>query len=144
VIDKIIVVSDCGKVRKKESQHCAQFFNIKNIEFWNFPDGQLQENILNIFTRLLQTIHEGDTVFVPGYTETHPDHIAVEEAVMYASRDILFRYVYYIVSADNLPGSTIVLIPYGAKMSLFKELFPSQYEALHKTKFTFLTYEAYE
>src|SRR5699024_9505151 len=68
------------QMRKKEMEMVQQILGITNIEFWDFPDGELQVNLAAVALlkeKIMQ--FQPDIIYCPTIVDAHPDHLATAE-----------------------------------------------------------------
>jgi len=137
LIDEVITVAYCGKVRKEETRNMLNFFNIEGKTL-NYPDGKLTLFFHNIQYDINNVGEYGDIIFLPSNYEIHPDHKTISELEFPGCKIIEYSIGKL---PDNLEGFTFTQFRFKEKMKLFKKLYPSQYESLKSTNFDFLECE---
>lgn len=74
--------SNIVQEREKEARQAADLLGIKAIQFWRYPDRQLQVSspVVMKVVHCIETL-QPDCVFFPSVQEFHPDHRATAEIV---------------------------------------------------------------
>ena len=82
--------ADCGRDRRQESRNAAALLDLDvehgTLFFGNIPDGRLEErkDVLRNWLTDVAERFQPDTVIVHRRDDTHPDHVALHEAVIRA------------------------------------------------------------
>ena len=151
LINKVITVSDGGTVpegvnieyedyidiRYRETVNFREMFNLGGSYLW-YDDGELDKDFTKIQEEISNYVKPGDTIFLPSYSEKHPDHKTISKLIFPDC-----NVIEYSISTipDNLEGFTFTQFRFKEKMKLFKKLYPSQYESLRSSNYDFLECE---
>lgn len=101
--------------RKREAETAARMVGAGHITFLDYPDGQLSVS-RNTVERLVRVLLETrpDTVFLPFYTDRHPDHAATSRIFSAASRHLptVRCYAYSFWSPLPMYNVAVDITPY--------------------------------
>tara|TARA_Y100000034_G_scaffold135680_1_gene208594 strand:+ start:1851 stop:2483 length:633 start_codon:yes stop_codon:yes gene_type:complete len=99
------------KTRKEETEKIAKEIGIKEVIYFNLEDAQLNKKITKTTLEKLKKIiqkHKPSKIFAVSKRDTHPDHRAVNKAVLEVVDSIKTKYPVYTfqvwnIFTENLP-----------------------------------------
>lgn len=77
--------------REQEAINAAKVLKIKDLMFWRFPDGKLNENrtTKELLTSILKEF-KPDTIYAPSFLDPHPDHFETAKILASALKESKF------------------------------------------------------
>ncbi len=94
-----------SKTRKKEANEIATSIGIKRLIYFNLPDTQLKEAIDETIKEKLKNIIikvNPEKIFTVSEKDTHPDHRAVNKAVLEVANSLQKHYSIYTFQIWNI------------------------------------------
>lgn len=108
-------------IRKQEAFHATKAMGVKreNLHFLDLHDGKLSEEIVEVQKRLLDMlpIIRPSEVFLPNHDDSHMDHCAANEAVLFVLKKAKFTgdiCEYVVWDADIKKRPDKVMLKYNA------------------------------
>lgn len=123
------------KKRVEEAKETSDLLGIKHTIFLGLTDGKINEeiqtyNIIEKVKRIIQK-YKPDRIFCPSEFDPHPDHKAVNDAILKAVDGLkkpypVFTYEVWNVITEEHPALYIDITPYLKKKIEFMKRFKSQ------------------
>ncbi|MEA3379046.1 MAG: PIG-L deacetylase family protein [Nanoarchaeota archaeon] len=128
------------KKRKSETKKASEFLGISETKFLGLPDIKIKENLFsqNIKNQLSQLLnkYKPNKIYVPSAIDPHPDHRAVNNAILEIvdksrKKYEVFEFEVWNVIKENKPTVYVDITPYYNKKVNYMKLFKSQWQYMY-------------
>ena len=127
-------------LRKEETSKASQFLGIKHTIFLGLADTKVKDEVKNkkilVEVKKLIEKYNPNQIYIPSPTDPHPDHRAVNRAILnivdsFKKKYEVYEFEVWNVTNESKPMLFIDITPYYWKKKQYMKMFTSQWQSMY-------------